>query len=64
VERAERPLRRERLPAAVAVRTRPEPTAPTVGTVAAPVEAPVYGRFGGYVLVELGGRRGWLPADE
>jgi hypothetical protein len=64
VEGAERPLRRERIPAAVAVRARPEPTAPSVRTGAAAAEAPVYGRFGDYVLVEIDGRRGWLPAGD
>jgi murein DD-endopeptidase MepM/ murein hydrolase activator NlpD len=64
LERAERPVGRERIPASVAVRVRPEPNAPTVATAAAAVDAPVYGRFAGYVLVELDGRRGWLASDD
>jgi hypothetical protein len=60
VERADRPLRTERVAAAAAVRARPDAAAPDVGLVAEAVAAPVYGRFGSYVLVEVDGRRGWL----
>ncbi|WP_284351552.1 M23 family metallopeptidase [Roseisolibacter agri] len=60
LEPADRPVAREQVAAAAPVRARPDPAAPDVGLVAAPVEAPVYGRFGRYVLVEVDGRRGWL----
>jgi hypothetical protein len=46
--------------AAAPVRARPDAAAPDVGVVAQAVAAPVYGRFGSYVLVEVDGRRGWL----
>jgi SH3-like domain-containing protein len=64
LERADAPLRRDRLASAAVVRARPAPDAAAVRTVAAPIDAPVLGRFAGYVLVELeGGTRGWVAAD-
>ena len=64
VERADTPLRVERLAGDVTVRARPALDAPTVRTVAAPVAAPVLGRYEGFVLVRLeGSAPGWI-ADE
>jgi peptidoglycan LD-endopeptidase LytH len=60
VERLDRPIARERLAAASSLRVRPEPQAPPVRVTGAAAEAPVLGRFGGYVLVELDGQRGWV----
>jgi murein DD-endopeptidase MepM/ murein hydrolase activator NlpD len=64
LESAERPVARERLAAAAPVRTRPAPDALALQTVAAPVEAPVFGRFGDFALVETpDGRRGWVGVN-
>jgi hypothetical protein len=46
------------------MRARPEPGAPAVHVVEAAGDAPVYGRFGDFVLVELDGRRGWLSLGD
>lgn len=61
VERLDGPVARERVAAAASLRARPEPTAPPVQVTAGPAEAPVYGRFGDYLLVEVEGQRGWVP---
>jgi murein DD-endopeptidase MepM/ murein hydrolase activator NlpD len=64
VEPADRPVARERLAAAASVRARPAADALALQTVAAAVEAPVYGRFGAFALVETPeGTRGWVAAN-
>lgn len=61
VELADRPLARERLAADAAVRVRPSAGALALHTVPAAVQAPVFGRFDGFALVETpDGARGWV----
>ncbi|MGZ8457706.1 MAG: peptidoglycan DD-metalloendopeptidase family protein [Gemmatirosa sp.] len=64
VEPADRPVARERLAADASVRARPARDALALHTVAAPVDAPVYGRFGDFALVETPeGTRGWVGVN-
>ena len=61
VESAARPIGRERLAAADSMRAGPTPGAVTLRTVARAVDAPVFGRFGDFALVETpDGARGWV----
>jgi murein DD-endopeptidase MepM/ murein hydrolase activator NlpD len=61
VESAARPIGRERLALAVPVRAGPTAAAVTLRTIARAVDAPVFGRFGDFALVETpDGARGWV----
>jgi peptidoglycan LD-endopeptidase LytH len=63
VEPLDAPVARTPVAAASLLRVRPEPTAPPVDVVPNDVAAAaVYGRFDRFVLVEVGGERGWLAS--
>lgn len=61
LESTDRPVGRERLAEAAAVRAAPSADAVALHVVARATEAPVFGRFGAYTLVETAdGARGWV----
>ena len=65
VESAARAIGRERLAASAAVRAHPTADAPAVRTVSRATDAPVFGRFGDYALVEVDdGARGWVDTSD
>jgi peptidoglycan LD-endopeptidase LytH len=63
-EPATRPIRRERVVTAVALRDRPAPAAATVDSLPAGSVVPVLGRFGDFIFVEgPNGRGGWIATE-